>query len=237
MVFLEKFIYIFGGYDGTRRTNDFYKFDVFSQEWIRIITNDLPPSCRERHVAVVHDRSIFLFAGYDGVNRLNDFYEFNTDNNTWQEVIYSGSGMPPSPRHSSCAIVFDGSMYVFGGYDGVCKSDLHRFNFETNTWHEVKKTSNNLWPRERYRTSAILYSEDMYIYGGHDGSKQLEDFWAFNIKTHKWRLIEIKPNLPSLRDSHVTFVYKDSIFIHGGSSANNIYNKGDFFEFNFSKYT
>lgn len=141
----------------------------------------MPPSSRERHVAVVHDRSIFIFAGYDGVNRLNDFYEFNTDNNTWQEVIYSGSGLPPSARHSSCAVVADGSMYVFGGYDGNCKSDLHRFNFETNTWNEIKKNLNNSWPRERYRTSSTIFNNQMYIYGGHDGSKQLDDFWCFDL--------------------------------------------------------
>jgi leucine-zipper-like transcriptional regulator 1 len=235
MVYLDRYIYIFGGYEGSRRTNDFYKFDIHNKEWSRIVTNDLPPSPRERHVAVVHDRSIFIFAGYDGVNRLNDFYEFNTDNNTWQEVIYSGSGSPPTPRHSSSAIVYDGSMYVFGGYDGNCKADLHRFNFETNTWSEIKKTSNNCWPRERYRTSSTLYKDHMYLYGGHDGSKQLEDFWAFNLKTFKWKVIDVKPNLPSLRDSHVTFIYKDSLYIHGGSSANNIYYKGDFFEYNFCK--
>lgn len=110
---------------------------------------------------------------------MNDFYEFNTDNDTWQEVIYSGSGQPPTPRHSSCAIVYDGSIYVFGGYDGNCKSDLHRFNFETNTWSEIRKT--NSWPRERYRTSTSLYKDHLYLYGGHDGSKQLEDFWSFNL--------------------------------------------------------
>ena len=89
--------------------------------------------------------------------------------------------MPPTARHSSCAIVFDGSMYVFGGYDGNCRSDLHRFNFETNTWSEIKKTTNGLWPRERYRTSAALYKDSVFIYGGHDGSKQLEDFWQFEV--------------------------------------------------------
>ena len=71
-------------------------------------------------------------------------------------------------------------MYVFGGYDGNCRSDLHRFNFETNTWNEIKKTSNCSWPRERYRTSASCYKDCLLIYGGHDGSKQLEDFGAFD---------------------------------------------------------
>jgi len=59
MVYLDRFIYIFGGYDGTKRTNDFYKFDICTNNfnkldnkiWVKIVTNDLPPSPRERHVA------------------------------------------------------------------------------------------------------------------------------------------------------------------------------------------
>ena len=48
------------------------------------------PTPRDRHIAVVHNRSIFIFGGYDGFNRVNDFYEYNVDYNTWQEVLSSG---------------------------------------------------------------------------------------------------------------------------------------------------
>ena len=144
-----------------------------------------------------------------------------------------GSGQPPTPRHSHCAIIYDGSIYVFGGYDGSYKSDLHRFNFETNTWKENKKLgSSSLWPRERYRTSACVYNDCMYIYGVHYGSKQLGDIWSFDIngiylieEKTCWKLLEIQPNMPSLCDSHVSFVYKDGLYIHGGSSASNYITK------------
>ena len=51
MVYLDKHIYVFGGYDGTTRTNDFYLFDIYSKKWAKIETNDMPPYPRERHVA------------------------------------------------------------------------------------------------------------------------------------------------------------------------------------------
>jgi hypothetical protein len=51
MVFFGKYIYLFGGYDGSKRTNDFYKYDIYSKVWTKIITNDMPPSARDRHVA------------------------------------------------------------------------------------------------------------------------------------------------------------------------------------------
>ena len=51
MVYINNNIYIFGGYDGSKRTNDFYKYDIHNRLWARIFTNDLPPGPRERHVA------------------------------------------------------------------------------------------------------------------------------------------------------------------------------------------
>lgn len=193
----------------------------------------MPPTSRERHSAIVHESSIFIFGGYDRNVRLNDFYEFNTENFTWQEVIYSGSGLPPTPRHSMCAVVHDGNVYVFSGYDGSCRSDLHRFNFETNTWSEIKRKSNSPWPKERYRTSAVINKNCLYIYGGHDGTKQLEDFWVFDLKRLVWeeKIIKQGQRGPGLRDSHITFTYKDSIFVHGGAAVN----KNELFEYSISK--
>jgi N-acetylneuraminic acid mutarotase len=81
---------------------------------------------------VVHNRSIYIFGGYDGFNRVNDFYEYNVDNAVWQEVSCPSSGSSaPTPRHSHSAVVYEDSMYVFGGYDGHYRNDFYRFNFST----------------------------------------------------------------------------------------------------------
>lgn len=116
------------------RRNDFYKYDIDLNTWSQICTNDIPPTPRDRHVSVVHNKSIFIFGGYDGFNRVNDFYEYNIETNSWQEVLFSGVGAPPSPRHSHSAVVHNDSMYIFGGYDGQYKNDFFKFNFITNDW-------------------------------------------------------------------------------------------------------
>jgi N-acetylneuraminic acid mutarotase len=50
-VAFENNIYIFGGYDGVNRKNDFYKYNVETNTWTQVINNDSPPSPRDRHVA------------------------------------------------------------------------------------------------------------------------------------------------------------------------------------------
>ena len=63
-------------------------------------------------------------------------------------------------------------------------------------------------------------------------TSHLGDFWSFDIsriylieEKTCWKQLEIQPNMPSLRDSHVSFVYKDGLYIHGGSSASNYITK------------
>lgn len=132
---------------------------------------------------VVHNRSIYIFGGYDGFNRVNDFFEYSIDNGSWQEVLCSGAGTPPTPRHSHSAVVYEDSMYVFGGYDGHYRNDFYRFNFGTNAWTQInlKPNGNGVWPKSRYRTSTTVYKDMMFLFGGHDGARQLNDFYCFNF--------------------------------------------------------
>merc|ERR1719389_309954 len=59
-------LYIFGGYDGSNRVNDFYKFSFKASKWSQIHVTGATPSARDRHVVVSHSDRIYIFAGYDG---------------------------------------------------------------------------------------------------------------------------------------------------------------------------
>ena len=101
--------------------------------------------------------------------------------------VYLGAGTPPTPRHSHSAVVYEDSMYVFGGYDGHYRNDFYRFNFVTNSWSQInlKPNGNGVWPKSRYRTSTTVYKDMMFLFGGHDGARQLNDFYCFNFSKHQ----------------------------------------------------
>jgi N-acetylneuraminic acid mutarotase len=213
--------------------NDFYSFDTDKLTWKQIKTCDIPPLPRDRHVAVVFNRSIFIFGGYDGFNRVNDFYEYNVDSNSWQEVIFGGREGPPTPRHSHSAVVYEDNMYVFGGYDGNYKNDFYKFNFTKNQWTKIKHNDIDTWPSARYRTSCTVVDNKMYMFGGHDGQQQLNDFYFYDFKKKKWSLIKYPKSFePSPRDSHILVHSEDSIFLFGGSSG---WAKSDFYQFRISE--
>ncbi|KAF4710487.1 hypothetical protein FOZ63_014551, partial [Perkinsus olseni] len=82
-------------------------------------------------------------------------------------------------------------------------------------------------------TSAVVHKDSMLVFGGHDGSKHLNDFYMFDFITSTWALVE--PSLsskvppPTPRDSHIAAVYGDSMYVFGGSTGTA---RNDLYEFN-----
>lgn len=222
-------LYIFGGYNGNNRVNDFHKFNFKSSKWTQISSPAACPSARDRHVVVSCHDKIYIFAGYDGSNRANDFWQFDTQQEEWS-IVDAAFGQPPTPRHSHSGVEYDGSMYIFGGYDGNYRSDFHRYNFAQRKWSGVPVKGSV--PKARYRTSAASFQNLMLVVGGHDGAKHLNDFWQLNFATLEWSVVEsvgiTMP--PSPRDSHTAVICNDSMYLFGGSTGNA---RNDLYSFSF----
>ncbi|CAD7975498.1 unnamed protein product [Amoebophrya sp. A25] len=229
-IVLNDCLWIFGGYDGSNRVNDLYKFDFKRSKWSQIQTQS-SPSVRDRHVVVAYKDSLYIFGGYDGNNRVNDFWEFDTVRSEW--AVVSGEGMPPSARHSHAGVEYNGCTYIFAGYDGNYRNDFHEFNFSTRRWSLVNVRGQQ--PKARYRTSAASYKNKMVVIGGHDGQKHLNDFYQFDFDTEVWSLVEVANGFaPSPRDSHSACVYGDCLYLFGGSTG---HARNDLYEFRFDSNT
>mmetsp|Transcript_19645 Transcript_19645/g.55240 ORF Transcript_19645/g.55240 Transcript_19645/m.55240 type:complete len:511 (+) Transcript_19645:290-1822(+) len=222
-------LYIFGGYDGSNRVNDFYKFSFKASKWSQIAVSGASPSARDRHVVVSHSDRIYIFAGYDGNNRVNDFWQYDTEHEVWC-VVDAALGNPPTPRHSHSGVEYDGSMYIFAGYDGNYRSDFHRYNFAQRKWSIVPVKGSV--PKARYRTSAVAYKNRMLVVGGHDGAKHLNDFYQFNFDNLEWSIVETTGQVPppSPRDSHSAVICGDSMYLFGGSTGSA---RNDLYSFSF----
>mmetsp|Transcript_35701 Transcript_35701/g.83574 ORF Transcript_35701/g.83574 Transcript_35701/m.83574 type:complete len:506 (+) Transcript_35701:364-1881(+) len=231
-IMVDDCLYIFGGYDGSNRVNDFYKFSFKAFKWSQETATGASPSARDRHVVVSHGSKIYIFAGYDGNNRVNDFWQYDTEHEVWT-IVDAALGQPPTPRHSHSGVEYDGSMYVFAGYDGNYRSDFHRFNFSQRKWSIVNPKGTV--PKARYRTSAVAYKNRMLVVGGHDGAKHLNDFHQLNFDTFEWSLVETTGQVapPSPRDSHSAVVCGDTMYLFGGSTGSA---RNDLYSFSFETY-
>lgn len=212
-------MFVFGGYNGTSRLNDFYSFDFIHESWKKNIgSSGTPPSPRDRHCAVVYKDGFYVFGGFDGHARVNDLHRYDILSGEWSRILPSWDNLAvPTPRHSHCAVVYKDSMFVFGGYDGSYRCDLFEYNFLTNSWRCIE-TMGRI-PRARYRATCVVHGDFMILHGGHDGTRHLSDTHVLDLRNMTWTTLVSTGIVPMHRDSHIAFVRGSSMFIFGGSAG------------------
>lgn len=212
-------LYIFGGYSGTERVNSFFAYSMVEKRWCPVLpaaNSAPPPSPRDRHVAVAFGNSIYIHGGFDGISRIGDLWEFNLSTMTWRQVI-GLHGRAPSPRHSHAAVVHGHRIFLFGGYDGSYKSDLHEYDITSSRWSGVPAAGRR--PRARYRATCVVHKNEIILFAGHDGTRHLNDLHVFDIDTSTWSSLVTEGTPPIPRDSHVSVVHNNSMYVFGGSSG------------------
>ena len=82
-----------------------------------------------------------MFGGYDGVRRMNDFFTCDLDMYTWTQLPCGGGPDDvPSPRYFHACAMYDGHMFLFGGYNGTERlNDMYEYSFESYRWRQVRR--------------------------------------------------------------------------------------------------
>ncbi len=140
----------------------------------------------------------------------------------WKNPVIKGK--PPQPRYGHSAILYQNSMIIFGGEDNETSeslSDVHLLDLETWTWMQPQ-VSGEIPPSRSFHT-AILVQDSMLVWGGHaeakDGGYIFSDVAVhiLNLKTWQWSQVTPKGTPPEARSQHSTALFKDKLFIYGGS--------------------
>ena len=134
-------VYVFGGDNGVKMLNDLLRFDVKEKAWGRAMSTGTPPAPRYHHSAVVHGTSMFIFGGYTGdihsnsnLTNRNDLWEYKFNTCEWIEWKFPLGSKKPVARSAHGAAVYDGSLYVFAGYDGNARlSDMWRIDLNSRS--------------------------------------------------------------------------------------------------------
>eukprot|EP00923_Selenidium_pygospionis_P000895 GHVN01001390.1.p1 GENE.GHVN01001390.1~~GHVN01001390.1.p1 ORF type:complete len:576 (+),score=44.88 GHVN01001390.1:1076-2803(+) len=223
-------MYLFGGYDGSNRVSDFYRFDFESCSWSIIHSEGARPCARDRHSATVYESRIYIFGGYDGSHRRNDLWCYDTVLEEWREEV---TASVPTPRHSHASATARDKIYIFAGYDGNFRNDTHCFDIRAGKWERLACKVSQM-PKPRYRTSMVIWRDKAFVFGGHDGLIQLKDLHQLDLENNVWSLVTVDsgPITPQPRDSHVGVTIGDNLYILGGSSGRA---RNDLYAFNMAK--
>jgi len=227
-------LYIFGGYGGSGRLDDIFRFDFLSKSWSQVQAQGTTPGGRENNGAVVHGNKMYLFGGYSGFTWLNDFLSFNFDTCQWAPVPSGFKGTVPSTRFGYVSSVHGDHMYVFGGYDGSAwMNDTYDFDFERGGWSATQVQG--FVPSGRSCPSWATHSGSVFLFGGYDGVHRMNDFHQFRMGPRLWVLVRSSGQIPSPRYFHASVVYANSLYVFGGYSGQDRLN--DLYEFRFDSST
>ena len=97
----------------------------------------------------------------------------------WKDVSTNNL---PGPRAAHSCDVLDGHLYVFGGWNGKkALNDLQVLNIATGQWCEVTSTG-DLPPSARNNHATVVVGTQIYMHGGHDGTKWLNDLHSIDTE-------------------------------------------------------
>jgi len=154
----------------------------------------------------------------------------DSDQKAWCRTETGGAIVPA--RHGHSAVIYQNSMWIFGGVDneGNELSDVYEFDFDRFTWQCVSTSKS---PSGRWGHSCLVYGDSMFIFGGRDKLKNYNDIYEFHFNSRSWSLVSVYGIKPPPRHYHRAILYGDHMHVLGGYQDDTIL--GDFYYFNFER--
>jgi len=230
-VVYRDYVYFFGGYtkkDG-EYFNDVFRYSIPNKVWETVRTSGDDPPARTDHSCVVQNNRMLVFGGFDGRVRFQDLQMLDLEQHRWEQPPEAGAMATPPPmgRFGHTAVIYNNSMFIFGGWNGhETLDDLYEFSLGTFQWYNVPNRGRNV-PKSRYRHSAAVYGCSMFIFGGVDKNQdRFADLFEFNIDTREWAQINTMGHPPTARTFHRAVVWGGYMYVLGGfdgSRKNDMY--------------
>src|SRR3989344_1143324 len=193
----HKRMILFGGWDGTTRTNDVGELsldDSFASsppQWRKLNPSGTKPSARTTHGAIydADAKRMIVWGGFDGGD-LGDTWELDLTtrySEAWTQLTPSGTG--PVAR-SQLMVAYKQAtkkMYIFGGLVGAgdYRNDLFELDLTdgTEAWTQLKAEDAAGNPGSRADGVMVYDSGNnrLLIFSGYNGTNRLSDLWKWDI--------------------------------------------------------
>ena len=181
--------YIYGGFgvNGTVAKDDIGDdFWIYENDRFHFINNG---PYKARYTSLCSNgEHIFLFGGCSFKN--DDLYFENRlfyfADNSWKE-IQDISDERPIGRYTNALCYYEDKLFIFGGYSydkdnkPLFLNDVWFFDIKSKVWNKIKEQ--DIQPSNRYGFSWTQNNNLLYIFGGYDNNKDLNDLWSFNFNT------------------------------------------------------
>ncbi|KAI0158210.1 galactose oxidase [Xylariaceae sp. FL1272] len=211
--------------------------------WSRAPVSGAPHKPLRAHTTTLVGSNVFVFGGCDSRACFNDLYVLDADSFHWSTPVVAGE-VPLPLRAMTCTAVGK-KLVVFGGGDGPAYyNDVYVLDTMSYKWHKPRIVGDQT-PSARRAHTACLYKNGIYVFGGGDGVRALNDIWRLDVSDiHKmsWRLIsgsDSSPrsgspgggsrlgggvSKPQARGYHTANMVGSKLIIYGGSDGGECFN-------------
>ncbi|KAK7328499.1 hypothetical protein VNO77_22608 [Canavalia gladiata] len=135
----------------------------------------------------------------------------------WEKVKGIGEEGPGKRWGHTCNTIKGGRfLYLFGGYGKFnCQTNqVHVFDTVRQSWSQP--VMKGLLPIPRDSHSCAVIGENLFVFGGTDGTNPLKDLHILDTNSHTWISPSIRGEGPEAREGHSAAVVGKRLFIFGG---------------------
>ena len=135
------------------------------------------------------------------------------------EHLHTRGDCPMREFHST--VSYKDRVYVFGGLNegGQYQNDMYALKLEQREWYHMQAYGSVPSPR---RGASLCASEDgkkIYLMGGFDGSKPLNDIYIFETERKTWTSSTPSGALsPAPRERHAATIINNYLLVSGGTT-------------------
>jgi hypothetical protein len=162
------------GFTDHGRFDDTWAFDITAERWTRVTTVDSLPikRCLARGAFDSTTGRLLLFGGQTDTSPfLGDLWSLDIAGGKWTEL--SAEGMPSARHLYGAATSTDGVWHLVGGNTPAGPSgEYWIYEPGLNTWTFGEP------PPARMSHDAAILGDTLYIFGGTDGTSELDDLWG-----------------------------------------------------------
>ncbi|KAH9906553.1 galactose oxidase [Xylariomycetidae sp. FL2044] len=228
--------------------------------WSRAPVSGASHTPLRAHTTTIIGSQIYVFGGCDSRSCFNELYVLDADSFHWSSPRVAGE-IPVPLRAMTCTAVGK-KLVIFGGGDGPAYyNDVYVLDTVNFRWHRPRISGSGgggggggrdsrgggAAPSARRAHTACLYKNGIYVFGGGDGVRALNDIWRLDVAdVHKmsWKLIsgpssgggggsatgskesiETAPGgKPKARGYHTANMVGSKLIIYGGSDGGECFN-------------
>ena len=191
--------------------------------WEQLEASGTPPSPRYGHSATLLHGKLAIFGGQDTAVQFNDLFLVDPVSAAWSSP--SVSGTPPMVRmkHTANAITAS-QLLIFGGFNKTERvlADCYKLDVAADgssaSWSpaypDAGAGAKSIPARAQHAASVTVDGKFLFIFGGYNGEKSLNDLWLLDLGSFHLRNLGVEPPAPEARSRHTTHIMGETQLLH-----------------------